>query len=248
MSTLEWFGEKAERVFENPSEEERIIDDYLLQFKNGNFQNKREFIDSFLHCNDPEAFLMGIRIFVAVCTHKDFDALTDFFALCDEKPLLTFLAYVKETLSLQVIPYLLAVLETWLETDVGIEIHRNLLEMLGQFSDEEYADVEECGQAFLGFSSTNDLQKYYYRGEPVNYGNLTKSLIMIAMSCKSKNRPFYASVICDVLSNSFGIQCPIASGEMVTDDKAKDLFAFVERIAQMKPEQGAKYFYGHRMG
>ena len=117
------------------------MENYIAEFQNGNFQNKNEFIDCFVKSVSVD----GCRTFAAVCGHKDFELLNDFFASGDEESLYVFLAYVKESLSLQVIPYLLALLEKWEETDLGIRIHQLIMEMLGKHCDEEIADLEECG-------------------------------------------------------------------------------------------------------
>ena len=42
---------------------------------------------------------------MAIASHKDFALLEDFFSECEEEELRVFLAYVEESLSLQVISY-----------------------------------------------------------------------------------------------------------------------------------------------
>lgn len=223
------------------------MDNYIAEFKNGNFQNKKDFVNHFIKSDDKGVFLKGCRTFMAVCTHEDFELLTDFFASCDEERLQVFLAYVKESLSLQVIPYLLALLEMWEDTEGGIRIHQIIMEMLGKYCDEEIADLEECGNEFVNFSQNHDLNKYYFKGQTINYGGLTKELITIVMTCKSANRPFYAAVLTEILSNSFGIECPISSGDAVTDETIAQVFGFIKKIAAINPEAGAKYFFGNKI-
>lgn len=174
------------------------MENYIAEFQNGNFQNKNEFIDCFVKSVSVD----GCRTFAAVCGHKDFELLNDFFASGDEESLYVFLAYVKESLSLQVIPYLLALLEKWEETDLGIRIH---------------------------------------------YGVLTKELITVAMSCKSRNRPFNGGTVSDILSNSFGITCPVSDRDIVTDEKVAQIFGFVKKIAEINPEAGSKYYFGYKI-
>lgn len=224
------------------------MDNYIAEFKSGNFQNKKEFVNQFVKSEDKSVFLKGCRTFMAVCTHEDFVLLNDFFVSGDEEYLQVFLAYVKESLSLQVIPYLLALLEEWEDTEPGIRIHQIIMEMLGKYCDEEISDVEECGKEFVDFSQTNDLQKYYFKGQVINYGSLTKELITIVMSCRSANRPFYASTLTDILSNSFGIECPVSSGEIITDEKTARIFEYVKMLAEINPEPGTKYYFGNKIG
>lgn len=221
---------------------------YVDEFKNGVFENKKEFVNYVVSSNDKSEIMAGLRTFAAVCTHEDFELLNDFLSSCDEDCLYAFLAYVKESLSLQAIPYLLALLEMWEETDTGVRIHQIIMEMLGKYCDEEYSDVEECGNEFIEFSKTHDLKKYYFRGEVINYGGLTKELLTFAMKSKSLNRPFNGGTIAGILSNSFGISCPVSDREMVTDEKVAMLFEFVKKIAAINPEVGAKYYYGRKIG
>ena len=224
------------------------MENYIVEFKNGYFQNKKEFVNSFIKCEDKNEFIKGCQTFMAVCTHEDFQLLNDFLAAADEDRLWVFLTYVKESLSMQAIPYLLALMEIWEDTDIGIRIHQVIIEMLGKYCDEEVSDLELCGNEFIEFSKANDLYKYYYKGRVISYGELTKELITIVMGCKSKNRPFYGGTIADILSNSFGIACPISDREMVTDEKVAQIFEFVKTIAEINPETGAKYYYGHKIG
>ena len=224
------------------------MENYIAEFKSGNFQNKNEFVNCLLNCSDKSEFSKGFETFMAVSTHKDFELLNDFLAAAGEDHLWVFLAYVKESLSLQAIPYLLALLEMWEDTDIGIRIHQIIMEMIGKYCDEEISDVEACGNEFIEFSKTNDLQKYYFKGQVVNYGSMTKELITIAMGCMSKNRPFHGVILTEILSNSFGIECPISDREMVTNEKVSQIFEFVKKIAEINPEPGAKYYYGHKLG
>ena len=227
---------------------ENSIDDYLAEFKRGNFQNKKEFAKCFANSDDKNVFLKGSRTFAAICTHEDFELLNEFYASVGETHLQIFLSCVSESLSLQSIPYLLALLEKWEDTEIGIRIHQLIMEMLGKLCDEEIADAEECGREFVEFSKTHDLQKYYFKGQVVNYGGLCKELIMIVMSCKNANKPFFAGILSDILSNSFGIECPVKGGDIVTDQTVAQIFEFVKKIADINPEPGVKYYFGKKIG
>ena len=224
------------------------MDNYIAEFRSGNFQGKKEFVNLFIKSDDKSVLSNGFQTFMAISTHEDFELLNDFFASGDEERLWVFLAYVKESLSLQMIPYLLALLETWEDTDIGIRIHQIIIEMTGKYCDEEISDPDVCGSAFIDFSKNNDLQKYYFKGQVVNYGSMTKELITIAMSCMNTNRPFYGGILTEILSNSFGITSPINDREMVTNEKVAQIFEFVKKIAEINPEAGVKYYYGHKIG
>lgn len=227
---------------------ENSIDIYYSEFKNGNFQNKKEFAKCFLNNDDKQVFISGCQTFAAICTHEDFELLNDFFASADEEHLQVFLTYVSESLSLQSIPYLLALMEKWGNTEIGIMIHRIIMDMLGKPCDVVKADVEECGREFAEFSKTHDLQQYYFKGQVINYGEFTKKLILIAMSCKNANQPFFGGEISNLFTISFGVECPVKDGEMVADEKVAQIFAFVKRIADINPKPGTKYYLGKKIG
>jgi len=72
-------------------------------------------------------------------------------------------------------------------------------------------------------------------------------LITVAISCKSRNRPFNGGTVSDILSNSFGITCPVSDHDIVTDEKVARIFGFVKKIAEINPEAGSKYYFGNKI-
>lgn len=241
-----WFGEREESFYdESNSIEQNKLLDYLKDFKQGDFSKKLEFIDFFTQTNDSKVYNLGIRIFLCIANHQDFSYIQQFLAECDEKELRIFLAFVEESLSYQSIPYLLALMEEWEETDVEEEIAQVIIDMI-------YDDDVECGiismvelgNKFIEFSEKNDLNKYYYSGEEFFVGDLTKTLINDAFICKSQNKPFYYSQISSILSNSTGILCPISNRTIIDDKKINELMEYVEKVASLNLERGCKYFYG----
>ena len=227
---------------------EEMIEKYIDEFGRGNFQNMKEFANCCSKRNDKQVFLKACKDFAAICTHKDFESIKDFLASADEDSLQMFLPCISDTRSLQSIPYLLALMEKWENTEIGIMIHRIIMDMLGKPCDVVKADVEECGREFAEFSKNHDLQQYYFKGQVINYGEFTKKLILIAMSCKNANQPFFGGEISNLFKISFGIECPVKDGEMVTDEKVAQIFAFVKKIADINPKPGAKYYLGKKIG
>ena len=136
-----WFENVGENYLEGDMEEKRFLE-YLKQFQQGDFSKKEQFVEMFLNSSEDEIFILGMRLFMAIASHKDFELLEEFMSECDEEELRVFLAYVEESLSLQVIPYLLALYEDWEGTDVGDDIARSICGMLGQrYIDGESYDL-----------------------------------------------------------------------------------------------------------
>ena len=63
------------------------------------------------------------------------------------------MAYISESLTIQAIPFLLALYEEWEDTDLGSDIARRICEMLGEeYYDENHYTVHELGNLFFSFS------------------------------------------------------------------------------------------------
>lgn len=231
----------------NQCEESKMIE-YIRQFQNGNFQSKKEFVNYFLFSTDHRVFVIGMRLFMAIANHTDFKLLEEFLSICDEERLRVFLAYVQESMSLHSIPYLLALCEEWEDTYVEKDIARCICGMLGQkYYDEEKYDIEQLGELFVEFADKHDLNRFYYNGEEYFPGNLTKTIIQVAMDCRYKNKIFYTDQIPSILSNDSGIKCPVSYGVIVDDSKVKELYDYVYSISRIEQRKGEKYFYKFRV-
>lgn len=241
-----WFGEREESLYdESNSLEHNKLLDYLRQFKQGDFSKKLEFIDFLTKSDDSIVYNLGIRIFLSIANHEDFSQIQEFLGEWEEEKIRIFLAFVDESLSYQTIPYLLALMGEWEETEIEEKISYTVGYMLG-YKDVEWrtCSVDELGESFIKFSKKNDLNKYYYSGEEFFVGDLTKTLISDAFICKSNNKPFYYSQISSILSNSTGILCPISTRTVIDDKKINELMDYVRKLADLKFERGCKYFYG----
>ena len=243
-----WFGEREESLYDecNSTEQNKLLN-YLKEFKQGDFSKKLEFFDFFTQSTDSKVYNLGIRIFLYIANHQDFSYIQPFLAECDEKEIRIFLAFVEESLSYQSIPYLLALMDEWEETDVGEEVAQVINDMICDNDDDVECGIDsmvELGNKFIEFSEKNDLSRYYYSGEEFFVGDLTKTLITDVFICKSQNKPFYYSQISSILSNSTGILCPIANKTVIDDKKIRELMEYVEKVASLNLERGCKYFYG----
>ena len=242
-----WFEDLREKFLEGDMEEKKFLE-YLQQFQQGNFQNKDQFVEFFLNSSEDEVFILGMRLFMAIASHEDFELLEDFLSECEEDELRVFLAYVEESLSLQVIPYLLSLYEEWEDTSVGDDIARCICGMLGQnYIDGETYDLEQLGEFFVDFAKGNNLDKFYYDGEEFFSGNLSKLVIRVAINCKNNKIQFYTDQAPSILSNSFGIKCPVFYDVEIDDKKISELYDFVNTLSTVDQKKGEKYFYRHKV-
>lgn len=243
-----WFGEREESLYDasNSIEQNKLLD-YLKEFKQGDFSKKLQFIDFFTQSSDSKVYNLGIRIFLSIANHEDFSYIQEFLVECNEEEIRIFLAFVEESLSYQSIPYLLALMDEWEETDVGEKVAQVINDMIYDNDDDVECGINsvvEVENKFIEFSQKKDLNRYYYSGEEFFVGDLTKTLISDAFICKSNNKPFYYSQISSILSNSTGILCPISTRTVIDDKKINELMDYVKKLADLKLERGCKYFYG----
>lgn len=224
-------------------EKDKLIS-YIRLFQNGDFRRKKEFVEFFLGAASRQIFVLGMRVFMAIAAHKDFKMLEDFFAECEEERLKVFLAYVQESMSLQAIPYLLALYGEWDETGLESDIARCICGMLGvKYLEEKLYTEEQLGELYLHFVETHDINKYYYKGELYFAGNLTKKIITIAMQCYNRKSMFYTNQMPSIISNNTGVKCPVSYGKIIDDFKIRELYEYVSEIAQFRQVMGEKYFY-----
>ncbi|MDE7418251.1 MAG: hypothetical protein K2N44_18430 [Lachnospiraceae bacterium] len=244
-----WYKEKEVISLDCMGSEEKKLFQFLENFKNGIFDEKEKFVNFFTNATDREIYVMGMRIFMSIARHEDISLLEDFLGECDEEHLSVFLAFVEESLSCHTIPYLLALLDTWEETEVAQDIADIICDMLQYESmDEEEYDTEELGKAYVQFCNTHDLDKYYYCGNEMFLGDLTKEMMLVTMECKSQNETFYTDQIPSILSNSTGIGCPVSYGVEITDNIVGQVMEYIEKIAKLGQKRGHKYFYNNLIG
>ena len=193
-------------------------------------------------------FVIGMRLFMAVANHSDYRMLEEFLGQCEEWQLRVFLAYVYDGLSLHAIPYLLSLYEEWEDTGVENDIARCICGMLGQrYYEEENYNIKILGDMFLEFSQSHDLDLYYFNGEEYFAGNLTKTIIGVAMDCRMRKIPFYTDQLPAIISNGSGVACPVSHGTEVNDLKVQELFNYVQYLSTLKHEKGKKYFYNYKI-
>ena len=179
-----WFDN--EKIINKLDEENKLLN-YLVQFQDGDFSSKEEFVNYFLNTSDWNTYVLGTRLFMAICSHSDVKMVIPFLSECNKKQLQVFLAFMPESLTIQFVPLLLALYEDWKDTDLRQNIVRCICEMLGyEFHYEIQYDINELENLFISFSRENDLFLYYYRGQPYFVGDMTKQIISMAMYCRSK--------------------------------------------------------------
>lgn len=231
--------------------EKEILLQHLSKFKNGDFSNKTDFVNFFTKSTDLEIYTAGMAFFMAVCSHEDLDLLIPTLNECNEAQSYAFLDYVESSLSVQTVPFLLALWEReWEDNNIKQDIALHICSLLGEkYQKEIHYDIDKLKALFVSFSKNNDLSQYYYKGKIFHPGNITKEMYRdIIMTLNYLDFKKYIGFIQPViLSNVTGVQCPVQCGTDINENTPEQLTNYINNIAQRGYVYGAKYFFGHKI-
>ncbi|OKP86059.1 hypothetical protein A3844_15005 [Paenibacillus helianthi] len=253
-----WYGEKNSSddiaSLRNSLKQATTEHDNMLLIidllKLGDFTVKEKMLQIMNTTKDENIMNLCIRLFCSVASHKDLLNSGNLLFLSDlsEYNADTFAASALYTLSYDAVPYLLAMLEEWEDTNVEGTI-RNSLDIFLNYSDEltEEAPVEEIGNFYLDYIKKVELDNYYYYGDPAFPGSLAKKIIEKSVISLNNTIPIQTNVIPSLLSIWSGVKCPVQYDTIVDVDQLGDVYRYVDIISKMEWEIGSKYFYGHRV-
>lgn len=250
-----WFGDKNDEMDNEIEEcikvgeiEAKVLLKLIKAFKQGDFSQKAKLIE-LIETSENEGILnISIRLFFSVAKQEDFLKINKFLSDAEQEIINVFVSFAEESLSYQIIPYLLGLLSIWEDTELGEDISFKIGSMIGyDKAIYEICSEEELGKEFVKFCKDKDLSKYYYDRELAFTGNLTKKLIEETMIARSSNSELKDDTIPSLLSIWSGIKCPADYYTTVDDKVVKDIMVYVKQLASMNWEKGCKYFYGHKI-
>ena len=132
-----WYGEISnsnisdikESILRSKTEKDIILQLVEL-FKLGDFTQKTMLIQLLNHSEDEAVLNLCIRIFCSICTHEDLRDSNNlrFLEEATEDAVNTFASAAVTTLSLEVVPYLLTLLEDWNEINDTSTIIRDSID------------------------------------------------------------------------------------------------------------------------
>ena len=131
-----WFGEKTtlvkseikEKILNSETEKE-VLFNLIELFKTGDFTQKPLLFQLMNQTRDESVLNLCIRMFLAVASHDDLRDSNNlrFLSEVTEETVNTFASAATTSLSLDIIPYLLALLEEWGEiSDTAIIIRDSI--------------------------------------------------------------------------------------------------------------------------
>ncbi|WGV61400.1 Imm47 family immunity protein [Brevibacillus brevis] len=251
-----WFGQPSssspstikENLLRATTEHEALF--HLIElFKLGDFTQKRLLFQLMNYTNDEALLNLCIRVFCSISTHEDLRDSNHLLFLGEgnKAAVDTFASEAITTLSLEVIPYLMALLEEWdsiRDTSVmirdSIDCFINFKEHLG-----DNATVDEIGEYYKDFMEDCDAGQYYYHQNLSFLGDLTKILMQRVFIAANHEQMLRMELIPSLLSTWSGEKVPGDYHTVITNENYKDYVSYVKGLANKKWEKGQKYFYGH---
>ena len=153
------------------------------------------------------------------------------------------------SLSLEVVPYLLALLDDWEDHPSISAIIRNSIRFFVDFENNwgKEATIEQIAQSYFDFCDEGDIETYYFDQKPAFPGDLTKTLVQRVFLAPNNEEPLRMEVIPSLLSIWSGVKVPGEYDTIIGASNYKSFISYVEELATKKWEKGSKYFYGHQL-
>ena len=253
-----WYGDILNNIskdelwhkINNENDERKKLLIIIDLLKLGDFSAKQLLIKTMNESNDDSVINLCLRVFCSIAEHSDISKNENLEILSDsnDDAVNVFVTYSKQTLSYEVVPYLLALLEEWEDTYIETTIRDALQDILNyQESISEGASVDEIGEFYINKKDKIDVEKYYYKGELAFPGILTKKLLDASALSRKDGKELKEITIPTILSIWSGIECPVQYYTVVDDEIMRKVFDYVKQLSKMNWEKGCKYFYGHKI-
>lgn len=247
-----WYGPapsvgETQNIGASLTEEEKLIS-LIPLFKSGEFSLKPVFLHPMNSTENEKLLNLCIHVFCSVCTHEDLRKVENlnFLSRVSEDNAYVFASCARETLSSEVVPYLLALLEEWEDTVVEEVIRDSLDHMMDYTENLDWnAPVDEIGSYYREWMNTLSPTFYYYNREPVFPAGLTKSLVQRAFAVRGQNTPVKMESIPILLSVWSGTKCPLQYKTVIDEEVFRQLMNYIDTLAERSWERGWKYFYGN---
>lgn len=253
-----WFGEKTtlvkseinEKILNSVTEKE-VLFNLIELFKTGDFTQKPLLFQLMNQTRDESVLNLCIRMFVAVATHDDIRDLNNlrFLSEVNEETVNTFASAATTSLSLDIIPYLLALLEEWDEISDTAIIIRDSIDSFINFEEQigEDATIDEIGNFYFNYCEEMDSESYYFQQNLAFPGDLAKKLIQRVMIAANNEEPLKMELIPSLLSIWSGKKVPADYNTVINASNYKDFIGYIDILSSENWEKGQKYFYGYKL-
>lgn len=215
----------------------------------GNFSGKEKLLDLIKKINETTEprKILAVKLYCHIANHDDIKNLGDIIGELDHELTWAFAANAGFTLSLQAIPYLLAVIEDHGDSDISRNALRSINTLIQFGYDESPVDLNKLSEVIRLFIEKSDVSAFYFYGNLAFAGDLTKILYAKTIEAMHSGREFSLSLIPNTLSAWSGLECPVKYKQILSHEKIKEVSNYVKNISEMKFERGHKYFYGREI-
>ena len=253
-----WFGEKSslsqseisESILKADTESEVLLN-LMELYKIGDFTQKTLLIQLMNQTKDEDVLNLCIRLFLAVATHEDLRDSNNLRFLSEgtEETINTFASAAVTSLSLDIIPYLLALLEEWDEISDTAIIIKDSIDFFLNFEEEigEAATVDEIGDFYIKYCEKNNTEGYYFQLNLAFPVDLAKRLIERVMIAANNKEPLRLELIPSLLSIFNGEKVPGDYSTIINAGNYKKIIEYINELSTRKWEKGQKYFYGYKL-
>ncbi|AHN22396.1 hypothetical protein T479_14515 [Lysinibacillus varians] len=253
-----WFGEKTtldkleikEKILNSVTEKE-VLFNLIELFKTGDFTQKTLLFQLMNQTRNESVLNLCIRMFLAVATHDDLRDSNNlrFLSEVNEETVNTFASAAITSLSLDIIPYLLALLEEWDEISDTAIIIRDSIDSFINFEEQigEEATIDEIGNFYFNYCEEMDTESYYFQQNLAFPGDLAKKLIQRVLIAANNEEPLKMELIPSLLSIWSGEKVPADYNTVINANNYKDFIDYIDRLSSKNWEKGQKYFYGYKL-
>lgn len=253
-----WFGEKTilakseikEKILKSLTETE-VLFNLIELFKTGDFTQKPLLVQLMNQTKDAAVLNLCIRVFLSVATHEDLRDSNNlrFLSEVTEETVDTFASAATTSLSLEVIPYLLALLEEWEEFSDTATIIRDSIDSFINFEDQigEDATIDEIGNFYFKYCQEKDTNSYYFQQNLAFPEDLAKKLIQRVMIAADNEEQLKMELIPSLLSIWTGERVPADYNAIISASNYKDFIDYINELSSENWEKGQKYFYGYKL-
>lgn len=217
--------------------------------KKGDFSVKPLLIELMNQTKDESVLNLCIRLFCSVCTNEDLRDVSNLRCLSDvsEFAILTFVTGAVDTMSYEVVPYLLALWDEWEDSDSDIEYAiQDALDdyFYDQKLSTEEATEEEVEELWSLVSEQKEPDTYYYKGSPVFPGMFAKEIMTSLYTGIQVEGKFHKYLQSALLSTFTGKRVPVKVNETISRKDIDNMIDYIEDVSKRDWVEGRKYFYG----
>lgn len=253
-----WFGEKSalsqseikDHILKANTETEVLLN-LIELYKIGDFTQKPLLIQLMNQTNDVAVLNLCIRVFLAIATHDDLKESNNLRFLSEgtEETINTFASAAITSLSLEIIPYLLALLEEWEEIDETAIIIKDSIDFFLNFEEQlgEEVSVDELGEYYFKYCDDKDTENYYFEQSLAFPGDLSKKLIQRLMVAANNQELLKIELVPSLLSIWTGEKVPGDYNTKISSNNYNYFIEYIDRLSKKNWEKGRKYFYGYKL-